>query len=168
MAVLYHVVDVETSGLSPKEHEICELAILTCSGTQIIEIFSQHYSIQTITEGAQRKNGYSVEKLAGWPSFKDPENIKLVHSIIKYPIFAHNANFDAQFLFDTGALPNSHLVRDTLKYCKEDLTKLENNKLDTWLTHFKIKIQNHSALGDAFGLYRLIILKGWQIRSYDN
>lgn len=164
MGVLYHVVDIETTGLSSKEHEICELAILTCSGVQIINIFSQCYSIKSITEGAQKKNGYTVEQLAGWPSFKDPENIKLVKTLIKYPIFAHNANFDCQFLFDAGVINNHHTIKDTLKFCKEDLTKLENNKLDTWLRYFNINVQNHRALGDAFGLYRLIILKGWQLR----
>jgi DNA polymerase III epsilon subunit-like protein len=161
---LWHALDTETNGFGDKA-DIAEIAILTYNGTQLIDIFHQYYSVPFMSEGAQKVNGYTVEQLAGWKAFKDPENIKKLSNILKYKLFIHNAPFDTGFLDRAGVIYNKALVKDTLSLCKQGPTKLENNKLTTWLDFYGLNSssKSHGALGDAFGLSRLVITKGWYI-----
>lgn len=165
MALYYHVLDIETSGLNPKEDEIAELAIITCVNTEVIHIFHRFYEVRKMGEIAGLKNGLSVQQLAGWPKFNSRENLHDVRSTVKFPFFAHNGTFDRNFLIANNAIGEHIKMIDTLKLCKEKPTKLENNKLQTWLAHFQIQAgPAHSALGDALGLARMIMLQGWQIK----
>lgn len=160
----WHVLDLETTGLNPEEHEIAELALLTCEGNSVVSVYHKFFSITSISEKAAQTNGLSVEKLKGWPPFTSPEIINELKNLIKYKIFAHNVQFDARFLARHGVIGGFHPVRDTLTYCKADSVKLENNKLQTWLNHYGLATEAHNALDDAFNLFKLITLKGWQIK----
>lgn len=160
----WHIADVETTSLSPEDGEIAELAVLTCSGTEIVDIFHQFYSVKSISAKASEVNGFTVEQLQGWPSFKSKENIETLQKLFKYKIFAHNATFDGRFLCHNKVISGLHPMKDTLTFCRNDGIKLENNKLGTWAKHYGIYTEAHSALQDVFMLYKLILIKGWQIR----
>lgn len=165
MNLNYHVLDIETTGLDNQKDEIAEIAIITCRNNEIHHIFHKYYSITQISEMASQKNHLTVEMLRGWPSFKSIDNISAIKSLLKFPVFAHNANFDIGFLKANNAIYDSVKVIDTVKLCKSKETKLENNRLQTWLNYYNINAGiAHSALGDALGLTRLILLQGWQIK----
>jgi len=162
--IYWQIVDLETTGLSPNNEEIAELALITCVNTQIIGIHHQFYQISKMGEKAGQVNGLSIKQLDGWIRFSSNENLTLLRSLIKHPLFAHNAPFDAGFLIAQNVIKDSYPVIDTVKLCKKSNKKLENNKLQTWVNHYKLSNGvAHTALNDAFSLYRLIVLMGWQI-----
>lgn len=159
----YHVLDLETTGLSPHDSEIAEFAMLTCQGNTIIDVYHDFYQISKIDAQAAAVNGLSIYQLQGWPVFKSPQNLAKIKSKIKYKCFAHNSQFDKGFLVAAGAIPESWPFTDTKRLCMENGTKLENNKLITWCNHYGIRYEAHNALNDTFALWRLIVMKGWQI-----
>ncbi|MCR4284685.1 MAG: 3'-5' exonuclease [archaeon] len=161
MIQIYHVLDIETTGFNAKTDEICELAFLTCRGTQILDIYHNFFTINEISTKAQEVNGFSVEQLKGWNPLKN--EIPRLRSLLIHTIFAHNSVFDCGFLKEKGIIHFEHRIIDTLKLCRNDHTNLDNNKLKTWLQYYNISHRPHGALSDAFGLYKLITLKGWQV-----
>jgi DNA polymerase III alpha subunit (gram-positive type) len=165
MGIFWQVVDIETTGLDSKVEEVAELAIVTCHNTDVINIFHKYYEVKKMGEVAGKVNGLTEYQLKGWPKFNSNENINIVRGILKYPYFAHNVDFDRGFLLASNVVNPDLRYIDTVKLCKIKPTKLENNKLQTWLKYFNIDAgAKHSALGDSLGLARLIILQGWQIK----
>jgi|SRR5690554_3752142 len=160
----YHVLDVETSGFDTEKHDIAELAIITCQGSKIVDIFHQYYSVNIMTPEASTCNNLTVEKLRYFSPFNTRENISKVQSILKYPIWAHNAPFDIRFLKKYFHLNGDIPIKDTLPILrnknKSKIDKLPNNQLSTWFQYYGISVQEHTALGDAFGLYKIINLEG--------
>lgn len=162
--ILYHVLDLETTGLNRDDDEIAEIAILTCKNTEVIGIFHQYYQVSKMGKGAFGAHGMSINQLIGWPQFSSSQNISYLQNLIKYPVFAHNATFDVGFLVAKKVMKDYHPMVDTLKLCKTSGVNLKNNKLQTWLQHYNLNSGvAHNALNDAFGLTRLIMLLGWQI-----
>ena len=82
---LYHVLDIETTGLNSDSDEICELAISTVNGTQILDVFHSYYSVTKMNPIAESKHGYSIDLLKGWPYFSTDKNINLLKTKLKYP-----------------------------------------------------------------------------------
>jgi DNA polymerase III alpha subunit (gram-positive type) len=162
--IYWQVIDLETTGLSANNDEIAELALITCRNIEIINIHHQFYQVSKMGEKAAQVNGLSISQLRGWPIFSSNKNITLLQDLIKYPLFAHNASFDAGFLIAKNVIKDNYPVIDTVKLCKKSDKKLIDNKLQTWLTYcgFNNGIP-HQALSDCFGLTRLIIYNGWQI-----
>lgn len=162
--IYYHVLDLETTGLSSNQDEIAEIAILTCLNTNIIDIYHQFFRIKSIGEKAAEVNGLSVEMLIGHQPFKSSKNLNHLSKILKYPIFIHNSRFDGGFMIANGIFDEHYPLIDTLKLCRKANLKLENNKLQTWIKYYGISNgRPHSAISDTLGLQRLIILNGWQI-----
>lgn len=160
----WHILDIETTGLDPNKEEIAELTLITCHNTEIVGIYHQFYQVSKMGEKAGQVNGLSIEQLRGWPIFSSRENIGLIRSLIKYPLFAHNSSFDAGFLVAQNVIKDSYPTIDTVKLCRKSNKRLENNKLQTWVKHYNLSNGvAHTALNDAFSLYRLIVLMGWQI-----
>lgn len=163
--IYWHTLDLETGGLDPKNDEIAELALITCCGSQIIGIYHQYYSVRNMTEKAMEVNKLTLSQLNGWPHFQEPESLIELRNMIKYPIFAHNAEFDLGFLRNKGVFKD-HPSVDTRMLCKKSEKKLIDNKLQTWLKHYNlVNGKPHTALNDAFNLARLIMLLGWQIHA---
>lgn len=164
--IRWHVLDVETNGLDHKVHDITELSLITCENDKIIDIFYSLYMVNELSMAITDLTGLTLDKLSGWPHYKDSRNLEKIKKLIKYPIFAHNSSFDFRFINASNLFNSDYPVVDTLKLCKKSEIKLENNKLQTWLRASNIQqLSTHSALGDSLGLYRLITLNGWQIHA---
>jgi DNA polymerase III epsilon subunit-like protein len=163
--IYYHVIDVETTTFDPIKGDICELAVLSCRGREVYNIFHKYYSVDYMNIDAQNTHKLSIDMLSNWPKFNSECNIKELNNIFSVgrSIWGHNLPFDIRFLTKYGVCINNLYQKDTLKMLKGEGLKLENNKLTTWLNHYGIEISNHSALGDAFGTFQLITLKGWQL-----
>ncbi|NQT29230.1 MAG: hypothetical protein HQ596_01530 [Candidatus Saganbacteria bacterium] len=159
------ILDVETTGLYPTEHELTEIAGIKIKGTEIINIFSSlikpHHPIpQKITE----LTGIDDEMVRDFP----PAEIilpKFVEFIEDSILIAHNAEFDLSFIkYHLKKLANQELNNSivcTVKIARYLLPGIENHKLHSVGKHFDLPIQNrHRAMGDCeltFGIWQKFI-----------
>lgn len=165
---LYHVLDFETTDLpSSDAAEVAEIALLTCNGIHIVDIYHQFYSIRAISDGAAKTNGLSIAQLSNWPSFWELSERQKVVDMIKYPIFAHQSSFERHFLLKYGIISKDHPMINTIDCAKGEKYRPENNKLVSWLAYKNIAHRPHGALSDAFGLFRLITRCNWYPEELD-
>ena len=94
---MYAVVDIETTGGSPKTHRITELAIYLFDGTDIVDEFVTLVNPETfIPYHITRLTGITNEMVTEAPRFY--EIAKRVVEITSDALFvAHNVNFDYHF-----------------------------------------------------------------------
>lgn len=111
--------DTETTGLSPKFGDrICEIALVCCLGTHIVETFDTLVNPgRSISAGASAINGITDKMVADAPGFEDIFTTvrRLMDGAI---LVAHNAQFDLNFLSSQFRLLGQRLpeciVLDTL------------------------------------------------------
>lgn len=108
--------DIETTGLTPEEAEIIEVAAIRydwATGKELARFERLCQPKTPISEFVTSLTGISNDMVAGKPAFKDvvQEFIAFVGDDV---IFAHNANFDMGFLKIHGA-PFKNPVWDTFK-----------------------------------------------------
>jgi DNA polymerase III epsilon subunit-like protein len=161
---IWHALDTETTGLSPNQGaEVAEMALITCVGSEIVDVYHDFYAVRGISQQAAAVNGLTLAQLQGWKSFGCLENLNKVKSLIKGPIFAHNARFDMAFMHYYGILPPDYPSYCTKELCKKANLPIPNNKLISLLEYLRIPHRPHGALSDAFGLTKAILTMGWQV-----
>ena len=159
----YVVVDIETTGLSPKVNEIIEIGAIKVKNGAPVETFQTLVKCSGgIPENIKRKTGITDEMLdeSGIPL---DEAIKAFDSFAGDSIFlGHNVNFDINFLYDAfenilgKPLPNDFV--DTYKLARSLVKDTYSHKLSTLAKKFDIENrQAHRALSDCFttiGVYQ--------------
>ena len=93
----YAVIDVETTGLSPRTDRILELAIVrTSSSGVVVDEWVSRFDPEGPV-GATHIHGITADDVLGAPLFRDvvPQIIERLSGMV---IAAHNARFDAAFL----------------------------------------------------------------------
>lgn len=149
----FAIIDVETTGLSPKNHRVVELAVVRVNHQgQTIDEWTTRFNPEGPV-GATHIHGITQDDVARAPLFRD-----IAASIIPYiaglPIAAHNARFDLAFLraefrragWDIPWLP---------AYCTLDgshhyLPNLDRRRLVDCCWSARVPLHDaHSALGDA-------------------
>ena len=151
----YVVVDVETTGLNPKEDEIIELGAVYVSDHEIRERFS-------VLLKTKREIPASVQKLTGiTPELilrdgLEPEQAirDFRKRIADHMLVFHNAGFDRAFLsraFEKYNLPGiGKRYEDTMTIAKQTLDEVENYRLETIARYYgKMEQQKHRALDDC-------------------
>ena len=147
--------DVETTGTLSYVDHIVELAAVRWTGKEEQDSFSALVNPGVpMPEEASRVNGITDEMLKDKPP---------IGSVLKdfsrfcsqYPLVAHNAVFDFQFLsqaFEKNhCSPPSGPVFDTYTISKKVFPGLSNYKLSTLIEYLKIPIsQFHRAQQDAY------------------
>jgi len=113
----YVVVDVETTGLSPRAHSLIEIAALRCQGTRVVETFTTLVDPgRPIPSFIRRFTGIGDEMVAGAP---DPATA--IAAFLQFAggdlLVGHNVRFDLNFL---GTAAERHLG-----------TTIANDSLDT-------------------------------------
>ncbi len=95
---MYAIVDIETTGLSPKRERITEIAIILHDGLQIVDSFSSLVQPEKhIPVNVARLTGIDNEMVKDAPKFW--EIAKKIVLLTQGCIFvAHNVNFDYQFI----------------------------------------------------------------------
>ena len=152
-APAFAVLDVETTGLSPKRDRILELAIVRVDidGNPVDEWSTRMHPERPI--GATHIHGIRDEDVAGAPLFRDLAPT-IAAGLAGLPIVAHNARFDMAFLSSEFASAGWDLPR-LASYCTLDashhhLPHLDRRRLVDCCAATGISIQGaHSALGDA-------------------
>ncbi|NLB53935.1 MAG: type I-E CRISPR-associated endoribonuclease Cas2 [Syntrophomonadaceae bacterium] len=157
----YVVIDIETSGLNPEEHEIIELGAILVEAHKIKERFSvlvqpqkdiaeQIENITGITNAMLREEGVDISiAMQRFIAFMDG-----------LPVVAHNADFDYSFLRKACALCNLPLFSNrsicTLILSRRKIRKVDNYKLITLAKHFGIPTTKmHRSLADCEITYQL-------------
>lgn len=152
------VLDVETSGLSPEENRIVELALVRSDGYKIIDSWVKLINPEGPV-GPTEIHGISQEDVIGEPTFKDLHN-EILEKIDGYAIIAHNARFDLSFLrseFNRVGINLSYLPSIcTFEASRYYLPDLGRRRLSDCCEFLGIDIENkHSAKGDATATSKL-------------
>lgn len=149
----YAVIDIETTGMTPRTDRITEIAVVITDGERILEEYSTlinperkiPYRITSIT-------GISDEMVSEAPHFY--EVAKKIVELTEGCIFvAHNASFDYSFIRHEYGVYNYDFQRDTLctvRMSRKAFPGLKKYNLGSVCQHLGIPIlQRHRALGDA-------------------
>jgi len=168
--VRFIVLDVETTGLSPRNGDrIIEIGALAIERRIIKEEFHTLINIdRTISRQAKEIHGITQAMLAGKPKPEEvmPEFAEFIRDSV---LIAHNAKFDMGFIrheFRKKRLSFNHPYICTLEMSQGRFPHLPNHKLDTVYRHLigtnvnmlrqpegigtcPRKLQRHRALGDA-------------------
>jgi DNA polymerase-3 subunit epsilon len=152
------VIDFETTGLSPKNSRIIEVAALIVDNhtNAVIDSFTQLMNPdQHISKEITSITGITNEMVAGQPY---PENVmrKLKMFIGDRRCVAHNAAFDSKFYFaemDRAGMSHARDFLCTLKLARGLISDSANHKLGTLVEHLKLEKPEdgefHRALYDA-------------------
>lgn len=157
---MYAVVDIETTGGSPKSERITEIAIFIHDGEKVIDQFitlinperNIPYFITALT-------GITNEMVAEAPRFC--EVAKTIVEITESMIFvAHNARFDYSFIrqeFKALGYSYNRDILDTVKLARKLLPGHRSYSLGNICTDLGIEINGrHRAAGDALATIRLL------------
>lgn len=169
----FAIVDVETTGLSPRQNRILELAVVRIDDRgNVIDEWSTRINPEGPV-GATHIHGITQADVAGAPLFRDVAK-GLVPYISGVPIVAHNAKFDLAFLraefqragWDAPWLPSYC----TLDGSREYLPTLDRRRLADCCWAAGVPLENaHSALGDAratAGLLRFYLSRAGQPQGH--
>ncbi len=149
------VLDVETTGLSPRAHEIIELGAVKIKDGAIVDRF--HSMIRPkgkISQSTQTITGIRAEEVLNAPS---PEEVfrDFFGFAAGAILAAHNARFDMGFMSRAfyQVFPADEwrfLVIDTLALARIRLPELKSHGLGPLTSYLKIPLsQHHRALADA-------------------
>jgi DNA polymerase-3 subunit epsilon len=151
------VVDVETTGLSPRHgHRVIEIGAVALEEGIVVEEFTTLIDAGVpVPYAVQAIHGITEEMLEGQPT---PEQaLPLFEKFIRESVLiAHNAPFDIRFLRHEFArlgmsLPHRHVC--TLEMSRRRLPRLMDHTLETVYLHLcpdaGLHRQNHRALDDA-------------------
>lgn len=170
----FTIIDLETTGLTPRWDSIIEVSALKVRDGKVIEEFdtliNPEYEISNfITE----LTGITNEMLIGAPTIEP--TLPLIKEFIGDDIIlGHNVNFDINFLYDKldfyldDCLKNDFV--DTLRLSRKVLPELEHHRLCDISSALNVSVETaHRALSDCyttFSCYQRLreVIK----ESYDN
>jgi DNA polymerase-3 subunit epsilon len=157
---MYTVIDVETTGLSPKRNKIIEIALILFDGTQILEKFHTLINPERPIPGnITRITGITDDMVSDKPKFW--EIAKKIVKVTEGKIFvAHNATFDYNFIRHEFLELGYKFSREklcTVKYSKKLIPgrnsySLEKICKDLGIAH----TDKHRAYGDALSTTKLL------------
>lgn len=157
----YVVIDVETSGLNPDEHEIIELGAIMVVDHCIKERFSLLVRPQqTIKSKIEEITGITNAMLQNEGVEISVAMPKFIAFLCDLPVVSHNMDFDYSFLRKACAVCNLPLLSnrsiDTLTLSRRKIKQVGNYKLSTLANHFAIETeQMHRSIADCEITYQL-------------
>ncbi|MCY0907210.1 MAG: PolC-type DNA polymerase III [Sulfobacillus thermotolerans] len=149
------VLDVETTGLSPREHEVIEIGAVKIVGGAIVDQFHRMVKpMRSISQATQEITGIRPEEVLDAPSFE--EVFRDFFAFASGSVLAaHNARFDIGYISQAFARlfptdPWDFCVIDTLTLARIRLPGLKAYGLGPLTNALKIPLsQHHRALADA-------------------
>jgi DNA polymerase III subunit epsilon len=152
--LVYAVVDVETTGFSPKHHDrVVEIAVVRTNARG--EVLAEYGTLVNPQRdvGPTHVHGISAADVADAPTFD--EVVGDVLAVMRGAVLvAHNASFDMRFLCHECAASEAPLPAVdylcTLSLAKGLAPALPSRRLPLLCEHFGIPLKDaHSALADA-------------------
>jgi DNA polymerase-3 subunit epsilon len=159
---MYAVTDIETTGGSPQNEKITEIAIILHDGKSIIKEYSTLVNPEKhIPSFITALTGINDEMVADAPKFY--EIAKDIVEITENHIFvAHNVNFDYRFIKNEFKSLGYNFAREqlcTLKLSRKLLPGFRSYSLGNICASLGIQVHNrHRASGDALATTRLLEL----------
>jgi DNA polymerase-3 subunit alpha (Gram-positive type) len=155
----YVCVDLETTGLSPKENEIIEIGAVRVINNEVVEVFSElirpsvsipsRITMITGISNSMVKNKDDITKVL-------PRFIKFLGGL---PIIAHNINFDYGFLLEKASKQKITLDCmgvDTLRIARGLMQELSSKSLASLCEHYNVINANaHRASDDAIATVKI-------------
>jgi len=148
------VIDVETTGLEPEQHRVCEVGAIRLVGGKEQTRF--HTLVQPgcpMSDGARSAHGITDEMLKDAPPF--PKIAADLRQFLSGSILvAQNAEFDLGFLnaefLRAGMSKLALPALDTILLARRVKPGLPTYNLDTLAYHFKLKFNSrHRSIGDC-------------------
>jgi DNA polymerase III epsilon subunit-like protein len=156
----FAIIDLETSGISPKNGRVIELAVLVTNlEGETLRSFSTLINPRDENVGRTDIHGISLNDLNGAPAFEEITG-NLIEVLQGSIIVAHNAKFEEKFLameFKAAGLELPVLpALDTL-WLSQIVLDLYDYKLNTVISHFGERIENaHTAFGDVEAVSKVL------------
>lgn len=144
-------IDTETTGLSIKSDKIVEVSAILFKDFKPVSIFHTLINPErNISKKATEINGITKEMVKDAPRFEQISK-SLSEFVSGYPLVAHNAPFDMNFLAVSGLdISPKAVIYDTLELSKRLFEDLENYKLQTVCDECCIYFSNaHRSSSDA-------------------
>jgi DNA polymerase III subunit epsilon len=159
---LFVIIDIETTGNSPKHGQITEIAIYQHDGIKITGSFSSFVKPDMdIPLFITRLTGITNEMVKDAPRFYEIAR-KIVELTAGYTFVAHNVRFDYKFLQEEFARLGYQYNRKTLctvKLSRKFFPGLQSYSLGKICHELGIEINNrHRAAGDALATVKLFEL----------
>lgn len=148
----YVVVDLETTGLNPKEDKIIEIGAIKIEGGQQADTFRTLVNPgRILSERVQNITHLTDKDLEEAPYIEEviPKYLEFAG---EYPLVGHRILFDFSFLKRAAVNCGFSYERDgvdTLRIARICLPELESRSLPNLCRHFGIAHQAHRAFGDA-------------------
>ena len=150
----YVVLDIETTGFNPKEHEIIELSAIRVENGQIKEEFSKLVNLIGYLSGyISNLTGITLDMLKDAPSIKEVI-LDFKNFCSNSIVIGHNINFDLSFIntqmIQNYDMPFTNDYIDTLKIARKFLPSLPSKKLGIIAAHFSFNTEGmHRGLKDC-------------------
>lgn len=148
----YVAVDLETTGLYPKQDRIIEIGALRVRNGEVVETFSSFINpLQRLTDKVTQITGIKDEDLIEAPTMEDiwkevfdflGDDILLGQRILFDYSFLKRIAVNHGFSFERNGI-------DTLKIARKYLASLESRTLSGLCQYYHIPIRAHRALEDA-------------------
>ena len=157
------VLDVETTGLTPGKDRIIEIAAQKYHEGQIVDkLVSLVNPGMALPAEIKKLTGITERDLRKAPAFAEIAP-RLRDFIGDLPVVAHNAKFDAKFIWEESARAGVMLsinYIDTVRMAKWCLPPQPDYKLDTLISAFGLldHAQEHRALSDVEACENLYML----------
>jgi len=157
----YAVIDVETTGLSPKHERLTEIAIVIVEDGKIINEFSSLLN-------PEKKIPYRITQLTGINNQmvqEAPRFFEIAKQVVQMTenctFVAHNASFDYRFIqaeFSRYGFDYQRKLLDTVKLSRKLLPGFRSYSLGKLTAQLGIQINGrHRALGDAMATAELFL-----------
>lgn len=146
----YCVLDLETTGFSPRFHEIIEVGILRIRDNNIVQRYSHLVAPQHsyINAKIQSLTGISPEMVADQPSI-DELRYEILDFIGQDPIVGHNLSFDMNFLTAALCRDIDNICIDTLPIARQLFPELGRHRLSDLTEYLCLSCNEHRALADC-------------------
>ncbi|MCK7473966.1 MAG: exonuclease domain-containing protein [Rhodopseudomonas palustris] len=172
---MYAIIDIETTGLSPVNEKITEIAIYLHDGEKITDSFTTLINPERrISAHITQLTGITNEMVENAPRFW--EIAKDIVALTENRIFvAHNASFDYNFIrseFKSLGYNFSLNRLCTVKLSRKIIPGYKSYSLGNLCNSLNIKVTDrHRAMGDAFAtvkLFELLLSKDKTLRQKTN
>lgn len=158
MPEAYISIDLETTGLHPKQDKIIEIGAVRVEKGVITERFSTLVNPgRKLEERIAELTGITDQELENAPELEEIFP-KLQNFLGELPLLGHSILFDYSFLKKAAVdrkLTFEKQAVDTLKIARKYLSELEHRNLNYLCQYYEIPHQAHRALADAEATSRL-------------
>ncbi len=170
----YVVIDIETTGVSPRWDEIIEIAALKICDNEICASFESLVKPPfKIPSFVTELTGISNDMVADSPCINEilPSFFDFIGDSI---ILGHNVHFDINFIYDKGLeanlTPVSNNFIDTLRLSRKLYPELSHHRLADMVDFFRIDTSTyHRALADCESTFKCFkAIKQDALLKYEN